>query len=49
MLHTKFQASEPMVLKEKIFEKNSMYFYGANLGRHQRDPQRNQYVFPHQR
>ena len=36
MLHTKFQAPEPshvqVILKKKIFEYFSMYFYGLNLG-----------------
>ena len=31
MLHTEFQASKP-VLKKKIFEYFSKYFYDLNLG-----------------
>ena len=32
MLHTKFQDLSQVVLKKKIFEYFSMYFYDLNLG-----------------
>ena len=32
MLQSKFQASKPSNLKNKIFEYISMHFYGLNLG-----------------
>ena len=32
MLHTRFQASKPSGLKEKIFKIFFMYFYDLNLG-----------------
>ena len=32
MLHTEFQAPSQEVLKEKLFEYFSMYFYDLNLG-----------------
>ena len=32
MQHNKFQASQSQVVRKKIFEYVSMYFYGWNLG-----------------